>query len=258
MRLAICCIFRNETLYLREWLEFHILMGVEKFHLYQNRSEDNWQSLLQPYMDRGIVELIDWPHIPPCQVEAYQDCINRQRGQKEWIAFIDCDEFLWSPKYATLAQAMATFPEHWGAIGVNWMCFGSSDRQQWEDALVLERFVWRPVEESFFNRHIKSLVRMDQDARSSGDPHYFHTQYGTFNEDGEGIGAPESHQKSRAIRINHYPTKSRQEWVTRNKTGKPNWANFVGDENIYNVFQPKDVEDREIQRYLPALKKRLR
>lgn len=39
MRLAylpICAIFKEEAPYLPEWIEFHRLMGVERFFLYDN------------------------------------------------------------------------------------------------------------------------------------------------------------------------------------------------------------------------------
>jgi len=32
-RVAICAFVKNEAPYLREWLDFHLLMGVEKFYL---------------------------------------------------------------------------------------------------------------------------------------------------------------------------------------------------------------------------------
>ena len=94
MHLAICAIFRNEAPYLQEWIEFHRLAGIEKFHLYQNRSDDNFETVLRPYIDEGLVELIDWPREPPCQMEAYADFISRHSGEPWWVAFIDCDEFL--------------------------------------------------------------------------------------------------------------------------------------------------------------------
>ena len=34
--LAIAAIMKNEGLYLKEWLDFHILVGVDKFYLYDN------------------------------------------------------------------------------------------------------------------------------------------------------------------------------------------------------------------------------
>ena len=39
--LAVCAIYRNEAPYLREWIEFHRLVGVERFFLYNNESTDD-------------------------------------------------------------------------------------------------------------------------------------------------------------------------------------------------------------------------
>src|SRR5580700_200790 len=106
MHLAICAVFINETPYLREWIEFHRLVGVEKFYLYQNRSEDDWQSVLQPSIDEGLVEVTDWPRRPPRQIQAYQHFINKHRGEPGWVAFLDCDEFLFSPSHSTVSEAI--------------------------------------------------------------------------------------------------------------------------------------------------------
>ena len=44
--LSICAIYRDEAFYLREWLEFHRLVGVERFFLYHNLSIDDHLSVL--------------------------------------------------------------------------------------------------------------------------------------------------------------------------------------------------------------------
>ncbi|WP_281510165.1 glycosyltransferase family 92 protein [Muribaculum gordoncarteri] len=33
---AICAIFRNEARYMREWIEYHLLIGVDHIFLYNN------------------------------------------------------------------------------------------------------------------------------------------------------------------------------------------------------------------------------
>ena len=63
MSLSICAVFRNEAPYLREWIEFHRIVGVEKFFLFNNRSEDDYKSVLTPYIESGLVELTQWPHL---------------------------------------------------------------------------------------------------------------------------------------------------------------------------------------------------
>ncbi len=57
---TICAIFRNEAPYLREWLEFHLLQGAERVYLYNNRSDDDFLSVLAPYLADGVVRLIEW------------------------------------------------------------------------------------------------------------------------------------------------------------------------------------------------------
>ena len=73
MQLSICAIFKNEAPYLREWVEFHRLVGVESIYLYQNRSEDDYQSALHPFLNDGFVHLIDWPYVPPAQKQTVKN-----------------------------------------------------------------------------------------------------------------------------------------------------------------------------------------
>lgn len=39
--IAIVAIAKNEGLYLKEWIEYHKLVGVTKIYFYDNESEDN-------------------------------------------------------------------------------------------------------------------------------------------------------------------------------------------------------------------------
>ena len=39
--LAIAAIFRDEAPYLKEWIEFHRAVGVERFYLFDNLSTDH-------------------------------------------------------------------------------------------------------------------------------------------------------------------------------------------------------------------------
>ena len=57
IQIAIACMFRNAAFYLKDWLDFHLAVGVERFYLANNDSTDEYLSLLQPYLDKGVVEL---------------------------------------------------------------------------------------------------------------------------------------------------------------------------------------------------------
>jgi Glycosyltransferase family 92 len=98
--LAVCAIFREEAPFLDEWLTFHSGIGATHFYLYNNFSTDNSRDVLQPWIARGVVTLTDW-QVPVGQLSAYRHCIKRARSQCRWLAFIDIDEFLFSPQSQT-------------------------------------------------------------------------------------------------------------------------------------------------------------
>jgi GT2 family glycosyltransferase len=255
--LAICAIFRNEALYLREWVEFHLMMGVTRFFLYQNRSTDNYKAVLRPYIERGLVELIEWPMAGPTQMAAYTDCLRKHQGEHLWLAFIDIDEFLFSPQYSTLPPAMERLKPEWGAVGVNWVYFGASGREEYSSEPVLERFTWRLPNTNDNGRHIKSILRMDKQCVSGQNAHFFNVQGGTFGEEGEKITSARTviHHSS-LLRINHYGTKSRQEYYKRIALGRVDGLGVVS-RTMFEDRQARDIDDRTIQQFLPALKVRL-
>ena len=51
--LGVCAIYRDEGPYLREWIELHRLVGVERFFLYDNGSSDDHLEILAPYRKTG-------------------------------------------------------------------------------------------------------------------------------------------------------------------------------------------------------------
>jgi hypothetical protein len=84
---------KNEAPYIAEWIEYHLLVGVEKFWLADNDSDDNLTAVLDPYIRLGIVNLTSWPGIGQ-QVPFYQFALDPLRSSSYWVAVMDIDEFL--------------------------------------------------------------------------------------------------------------------------------------------------------------------
>ena len=91
--LSITAILKNEAPYIKEWIEYHKMLGVERFYLYDNESEDNLQDVLQPYINSGLVyyHSIKGKCV---QFLAYRDAVYKYKDQTTWMAFIDIDEFI--------------------------------------------------------------------------------------------------------------------------------------------------------------------
>ena len=264
MKLSLMTMFHDESRYLREFIEFHLIQGVEKFYLYNRRSTDKWQDVLAPYIASGVVDVTEWNYARLYDVyreafiDSHQHCIDRLRGRHEWLAMVDTDEFVFSPRRNTAAEAIAELPESWGAIGVSHLFFGASDETEWRDAPVIERFTWRPLESNSHNRWYKSIVRLDDpELNTKGSTHTYRTRNGTFNELGQSLPDNEYDHTSLLLRINHYFTKSRPEWEERHpliEDGIP----YGRDETRWSGVQERSVDDRTIQRFLPQLKERLK
>ncbi|MFZ4099752.1 MAG: glycosyltransferase family 92 protein [Chlamydiia bacterium] len=133
-KLAIASKFRNEAPFLREWIEYHRLMGVGHFWLYNDRSTDDWELILSPYVEKGIVDVFNWPKPVEeenhcySQVRAYQDALCRALGIAEWVALIDIDEFLVPMRDDTVTACLDRHFSEASAIYANWRMFGTGGR----------------------------------------------------------------------------------------------------------------------------------
>jgi hypothetical protein len=153
--LAIGAIFKDEALYLDEWLTFHHGVGVGHFYLYNNNSSDGYRRVLSPWIDAGLVTLIDWPRQPgQIQVPAYEDCLRRCRKEARWIAFIDIDEFLFSPQTRDLGPVLQRYANLPG-IFIYWQVFGSSGHAERPAGPVIEAYTRRLDEETANKEHTR-------------------------------------------------------------------------------------------------------
>lgn len=136
--LAIGAIFKDEARYLNEWITFHSGVGVEHFYLYNDGSTDGSLDVLEPWRRRGLVTVIDWPaHLG--QVPAYNSCIQQFRNEARWLAFIDIDEFLFSPRSLDLRPVLRNYADL-SAIFIYWVLFGSSGHDRRPAGPVVETY----------------------------------------------------------------------------------------------------------------------
>jgi hypothetical protein len=252
--LCVCAIYLNEAPYLREWIEFHRLVGVERFFLYDNGSTDDHRKALAPYLEDGIVTLHDWKISPPVQRDTYEHCLSEHRDESRWIAFIDIDEFLFSPTNRPLREVLAEY-EPWPGIGVNWACFGTSGHQTKPSGLVTESYTMRV--EAPANRFIKSIVDPVRVTRCANAHHFIYDSLLTIDENHYPIAGARSKSVSFSrLRINHYVTKSAAE--ARQKLGRgAGWDHSQRWRSSKLEDAYPQALDRAIITYVPALKEAL-
>lgn len=158
-RISICGIFKNEAPFLKEWIEFHEMIGVEHFYLYNNNSEDLFGEVLQPYISRGLVTLIDWPY-NQAQMKAYKNFYETYRHETQWVSFLDIDEFFCPKKDVTLTEWLCKHDKY-PVILFYWRMFGTSNILKHDySKLVVEQFV---VSWKHYDTCGKCLINTDYD-----------------------------------------------------------------------------------------------
>lgn len=124
--ISLCLIFKNEAPFLKEWIDYHLMIGVDHFYLYNNNSDDNYLDIIESYIEKGIITLIDFPY-EHAQIKAYKDCYSRFRYESNWISFLDADEFF-CPKLAlSLPEWLENYSKY-PAVLINWVLFGTSGK----------------------------------------------------------------------------------------------------------------------------------
>jgi hypothetical protein len=256
--LSIVAIYRDEAVYMREWIEFHRLVGVERFFLYDNFSVDDHREVLAPYVEEGVVVIHDWP-VFPGQLPAYDDALRRHGHDSRWIAFIDLDEFLFSPTGRPLPEILREYEQHPGVLA-NWAVFGTSGHQTRPSGLVIENYVWRSAPDGG-RQQSKSIVDPSRAARCGG-AHWFHYKEGSAVDE---LHRPVPYGRTQSLafdqlRVNHYYTKSIEEGKQKlarhaPTTGNPRAAALNRLEEVAERMH--DVSDETIAMYLPELRRRL-
>jgi hypothetical protein len=176
-KLSIASMFRDGAFYLKEWIEFHLLVGVEHFYLGNHYSIDNYMPILQPYIERGLLELVHVPETVQTEFEydVHVPFMNRamqaMKYRTEWLALIDVDEFITpifnepvaqSPYaeqvYNTLDSMRRSVPDL-GGVALNWVCYGNAGvRKLHNNEFIMERCNRRSPLADPLNNHLKCIV----------------------------------------------------------------------------------------------------
>jgi len=139
-RISICGIFKNEAPFLKEWVEFHEMIGIDHFYLYNNNSDDGFNDVLKPYVDRGLVTLIDWPY-DQAQIKAYQHFYETFRNETQWVTFLDIDEFF-CPRYDANLNDWLSKKDRYPVLLIYWRMFGTSGKLYHDfSKLVIDQYV---------------------------------------------------------------------------------------------------------------------
>ena len=172
-RWCVAAQFHGASRMLREWIEYHAMLGAEKFYLvdHHNTCEERKKTdtVLKPMIKSGLVELLynenpllDHVFGPGGFVEFQNDFYRKIIAKVKildnmWVACIDVDEFMLP--LISLSEIFKKYSQA-SLIGMRWQNHGTSFVPEISSSeLWIDRLVWRMADNDRRNQFSKFLVR---------------------------------------------------------------------------------------------------
>ena len=253
MKFAIGAIVKNEASSILEWVAYHRVIGIDHFFIADNGSQDGTLQILKGLEQQGLLTVFRFPTLgsQAPQLLAYKKILKLAKKDYCAVAFIDADEYLVPMDGSDSIRVYLTKwfinPEN-SAVALNWACFGSGGQLFKKPGLVIERFTLRFSQKRNHNRHYKTIVRPDR-VESFYNPHMVKLISGNYINVLENELIPHPKQQFglssesiwQPVRINHYVTKSLEEFLVR-KSPAGSAATF-GKEKHERYFNSHDHND---------------
>lgn len=263
---AIMGVFRDEAPYLKEWIEYHLLVGVDHFYLANHFSTDNYLEVLEPYIRTGVVDLFDlkedfnkndpykWYKWNSIQSRLYNNILFKRKDETKWLVALDIDEYLVPYEDNNLNDFLKDY-EDYGGVSIFWKNFGTSFVEKIPDnSLMIEVLTLRADDDYDWNRYFKTIVRPER-VLYYPQPHWplFKKDYYSVAANFQPIvKSPETFICHDRIAIHHFWTKD-EDFFSRVKLGRRSDWN-----QLEEIFDRKEkcnsIEDYYISKYIYPLK----
>ena len=163
--ICICCIGKNENLYIREFVEYYLLLGVDKIFIYDNNEIEGeyFENILNDYIKNKYVEIFDVRGLSSIQIPIYNYCYRKNRNMCDWIGLLDLDEYLYIENNSTIKQYFYNkIFNKCQTIFFNWVVFNDNNLIRYESIRLIKRFT-NPVlndtvGKSFVRGKIENLI----------------------------------------------------------------------------------------------------
>lgn len=262
--LAIVAIAKNEGPYIKEWIEYHRLFGITKFYFYDNESEDNTFDIVKPYIDSNLLSY-SFIKGKAKRLEAYNDAIARYKHECRYMAFIDLDEYIrpiipYKPIADIVNERIEKYGKGASGIGINWVVYGSSNFDKIPKGLITKKFNHRGKNTEPINEYIKTICNPRRVSYYIS-PHYPLYKKGAYsvNENGDErlyVWFCDK-REYKHIRINHYYTKSKEEFVRKKARGLGDRIGTYKDDQ-FEKYDLNEIEDNSMSAYSFILEERVK
>ena len=185
----LCTIVKKENLYIKEFVEHYLTIGINKIVIYDNNDEkgEKMNQILNPYIEKGYIDIINFRGKKRAQMLSFNDCYFKNKNLYDWIMFFDIDEFLILNEYNNINNFLRNKKyKTCDVIQINWVIFDDNDLISYDNRPLQIRFTRPLYKQIMENRYVKSICRTKVKLKWK-DPHSPSGKFKVCNIDGNKI-----------------------------------------------------------------------
>lgn len=216
-KVIISTLVRDDETYLDEWIDYHMGIGFDHIVIYDHKSKN---PVLPIWGDKVSVYRTDRtdPHKPNI-LHNY----TLKEYDTEWISLLDVDEFIVLHKHSCIVDLLEDY-KLYGGLAINYVIYGSSGHIARPQGNVKDNYVMRTPND-FPQNVVAKCILQKKYTNEIFNQHGAHCTKQIITEDFKVWNGVTSTNSSRTLtRINHYYTRSLEEWRRKvNMGNKEKW-----------------------------------
>jgi len=259
-------VFKDEEKYIQEWILYHYIIGIKNFSLCCHQCSDNTAQLIKNISN--ILKDISIDLIINDQTnnsgwkfknDIYSNLVSLSK--KDWCLCLDIDEFLvidWKHLQEIISDSNI------GAIAIYQNIFGCSNHISSPRGLVIDNYIYRNNDKILINnnypifnhpsdlfKEVKMLFNKEG-LKKIVNSHEVIIDQNTVNENLDLFKRYKVQRTTDHIKINHYFTKSLEDWTF--KTSRPrmsaankydsSWFDYFSSMEYIDSFLSKEYSNR--------------
>jgi len=252
LKVALFCIIRNEHNYVKEYVEHYLNLGFTNIYFIDNSSNDHLDDIINDMNVKDKVFIINIRNKEPFKnnfgdycTNLYTSLYNIYYFKYDWLAFFDLDEFLILNKDNNIKEYLSRdMFKNIDQIHINWLVFDDNDQLYYSPQPLIKRF--NRVSKKYYDLYgeyahgVKSIIRTNLNLHFVSQ----HTAVSNTDDklitcDNDGFRYNEYYSTHKYLTIeyaqlNHYMTKSTEEYLNKNIHGQWNFYEKYFQINEYS------------------------
>ncbi len=237
---------KNDNSYIDEWVDHYLKIGFDHIVIYDNQSTDpvipKWGDKVSVYLDTNEFRVF-----PPFNTHKFIiDLLH-----PVWLLHLDIDEFLVLYQHKSVNDLLRCY-ENYGGLVMNWRIYGSSGHIKRPDGFVKDNYTYRTPDDyvgAEGGNYIGKVAMNAKYLKGIINPHYAISARDIVNEDFIKTTDGVINSQCKICRLNHYFTRSYEEWKSKVERGNGNYFQRRNLSEIENIDKCSTILDPVLKNF---------